>query len=87
MESSGQALRLRPDDAAAYDNICAAENAMGSYAAAAAACERALALQPDLTLARNNLAVALSKGRTLTSAQVFVVPVAKNHVSDPCAYE
>jgi len=68
VESSGQALRLRPDYAAAYDNICAAENAMGSYAAAAAACERALALQPDLTLASNNLAVALSKGRTLTSA-------------------
>lgn len=61
IESSRQALRLRPDYAEAHNNICAAENALGRHAAAAAACERALALKPDFALARNNLAVARSR--------------------------
>jgi tetratricopeptide (TPR) repeat protein len=64
IESSRQALRVRPDYAAAYNNICAAENARGAYIAAADACRRAVALQPDFTLARNNLAFAVSEGKS-----------------------
>jgi protein O-mannosyl-transferase len=59
--SSGEALKLRPDYAEAFNNICAAENALGRYAAGIAACERALALKPDFPRARNNLAYARSK--------------------------
>jgi protein O-mannosyl-transferase len=59
--SSSEALKLRPDYAEAFNNICAAENALGRYAAGIAACERALALKPDFPLARNNLAYARSK--------------------------
>lgn len=61
IRSSDHALQLRPAYAEAFNNICAAHNALGNYAAAADACERALALEPDYPLARNNLAVAKSK--------------------------
>jgi tetratricopeptide (TPR) repeat protein len=59
--SSREALQLRPEYAEAFNNICAAENAMGRFAEAIPACERALALKPDFALARNNLAYARSK--------------------------
>ncbi len=61
--SSREALKVRPDYAEAFNNICAAENAMRRFAEAIAACERALALKPDFPLARNNLAYARSKRR------------------------
>ena len=60
-DAARKALELRPDFAEAYNNVCAAENAMGRHAEAAAACERALAIKPDFPLARNNLQVALTK--------------------------
>jgi tetratricopeptide (TPR) repeat protein len=60
--ASGQhALQLRPAYAEAFNNICAANNALGRYAAAAEACERAIAIKPDYPLARNNLAIAKSR--------------------------
>ena len=58
IRSSEHALRLRPAYAEAYNNICAALNALGRYPSAADACEHALALNPDYPLARNNLAAA-----------------------------
>jgi tetratricopeptide (TPR) repeat protein len=60
IESSEKALGLRPDYAEAFNNICAADNALGRYADAVAACRRALAIKPDFELARNNLAAAQS---------------------------
>jgi hypothetical protein len=56
--SSREALKLRPDYAEAFNNICAAENQLGRYAEAITACERAIAIKPDFPLARNNLAYA-----------------------------
>jgi tetratricopeptide (TPR) repeat protein len=56
--SSQQALNLRPDYVDAFNNICAAANALGRYGEAVSACEQALAITPDYALARNNLAVA-----------------------------
>jgi Flp pilus assembly protein TadD len=61
IRSSEHALALRPAYAEAYNNICAALNALGKYASAADACEHALAVKPDYPLARHNL--ALAKGR------------------------
>ena len=61
IDTSRQAIRLRPDYAEAYNNVCAAQNALGRYADAAAACEAALALKPDFPLARNNLAAARAR--------------------------
>ena len=60
IKSSERALQLRPAYAEAFNSICAAHNALGNYAAAADACERALALAPNYVLARHNLAVARS---------------------------
>ena len=54
--SSREALKLRPDYAEAFNNICAAENQLGRYAEAITDCERAIAIKPDFPLARNNLA-------------------------------
>jgi tetratricopeptide (TPR) repeat protein len=56
--SSREALKLRPDYAEAFNNICAAENQLGRYVEAITNCERALAIKPDFPLARNNLAYA-----------------------------
>ncbi len=58
LASSHRALALRPDYAEAFNNVCAASNALGRYADAVAACEHALAINPDFALARNNLAIA-----------------------------
>ena len=52
LDSSLQALRLRPDYAEAFNNICAANNAMGRYAEAATARERALDLKANSPLAQ-----------------------------------
>ena len=53
-----RALQLRPDDAAAYNNICAAYNQLGQYQKAIIAGEQALHYQPDFQLASNNLQYA-----------------------------
>ena len=53
-----RALQLRPDDAAAYNNICAAYNQLGQYQKAVTAGEQALHYQPDFQLASNNLQYA-----------------------------
>ena len=53
-----RALQLRPDYAEAFNNQCAAYNALGRFAEAKSACERALKLKPDFQLARNNLSIA-----------------------------
>jgi tetratricopeptide (TPR) repeat protein len=61
IRSCEHALQLRPAYAEAFNNICAAENALGNWASAADACEHALAISPDDALARNNLAFAKAK--------------------------
>jgi len=47
-----------PDSADAYNNICAAHNALKQWDKAIAACTKAITLKPDYPLARNNLAWA-----------------------------
>jgi tetratricopeptide (TPR) repeat protein len=61
IRASEQALQLRPAYAEAFNNICAAENALGNWASAADACERALEIAPGYTLARHNLELAKAK--------------------------
>ena len=58
------ALKLRPNYAEAWNNICAAYNKLGRYDEAAAACEEALHYKPDLELARNNLHYAREMAKT-----------------------
>ncbi len=58
IKAAEQALKLKPDYAEAYNNICSAYNALKRYKEAAQACEKALEIQPGYQLARNNLNLA-----------------------------
>lgn len=55
------ALKLKPDYAAAYNNICTAYNKMGRYGEGIIACEKAIEFQPDFQLAKGNLNWAKQK--------------------------
>ena len=58
-----QSLALRPTYAEAYNNVAAANAAMGKWDDAIRAAQEALRLRPDMTLARNNLAWAEAEKR------------------------
>ena len=58
IKAAEQALQLKPDYAAAYNNICAAANELGLYDQAVIAGEQALCYQPNFSLAFNNLQYA-----------------------------
>ena len=53
--TSEKAIKLRPNDAAAYNNICASYNALKQYEKAKRACEKAIAINPSFELAKTNL--------------------------------
>ena len=53
-----QVLRIKPDNAEAYNTICAAYNQMRKWPDAIKACTKAIDLNPDYNLAKNNLAWA-----------------------------
>jgi tetratricopeptide (TPR) repeat protein len=55
INSAESALKLRPDYALAYNNICSAHNQLGEYDLAIKTCQKALEIDPDFTRARNNL--------------------------------
>jgi tetratricopeptide (TPR) repeat protein len=54
-------LELNPKSAVAYNNICSSYNAMKNWQAAAAACKKALEINPKFERARNNLKWTESK--------------------------
>jgi tetratricopeptide (TPR) repeat protein len=58
VNAAREAVRLRPDSDAAYNNICAAWNRLEAWDLAIEAGEAAVRLNPDNELARNNLAEA-----------------------------
>lgn len=58
IDACRKALKIKPDYAAAYNNICSAYNQMKEYEKAIQACNKALELQPDFELAKNNLNLA-----------------------------
>ncbi|MCK9613241.1 MAG: hypothetical protein PHR81_05190 [Bacteroidales bacterium] len=55
IDACNEALKLKPDYAEAYNNICSAYNAMKMWNKGIEACEQALKLNPNYELARNNL--------------------------------
>jgi Flp pilus assembly protein TadD len=63
VETCRLALREDPASALAYNNLCAAHNALEEWEKAREACEMALVLQPDFPRARNNLAQAMAGNR------------------------
>lgn len=58
IDASLQAIKINPAQAAAYNNVCAAYNELHEYAKGEAACEKALEIQPEFELAKNNLAIS-----------------------------
>lgn len=58
IDACEKALKLNPQYAFAYNNICSSWNALGEWDKAIEAGEKALAIDPNYTLAANNLALA-----------------------------
>lgn len=56
-----QAVQINPKAAIAYNNICATFNVLGRFADAIESCEKALKLEPNFQLAKNNLSFAKEK--------------------------
>ena len=61
IESCKEALKLNPNYALAYNNICSAYNELKMYDKAIEACNKAISIQPNYELAINNLKLAKSK--------------------------
>jgi tetratricopeptide (TPR) repeat protein len=57
--AANEILKLDPNNLAAYNNICAANNQLQNWDAAIAVGEEGLRINPDDQLLRNNLQVAL----------------------------
>ena len=64
-----RALQLDPAAAYALNNLCYTWTLDGQVRAAVAACQRAIAIQPDLQLARNNLGLAYAVGGSLDASE------------------
>jgi len=62
IEAAQEALKLQPNSAVAYNNICAASNRLQQWDKAIEACQKALAIDPNSALAKNNLAAAQAAG-------------------------
>jgi tetratricopeptide (TPR) repeat protein len=61
IDAAQKAIKLKPDFAEAYNNICSAYNAMNKFEEGAKACEAALKISPGFALAQGNLNFAKSK--------------------------
>ena len=64
-----RALQLDPTAAYALNNLCYTWTLEGQVRAAVAACQRAIAIQPDLQLARNNLGLAYAVGGSVEDSE------------------
>ncbi|KAF0246949.1 MAG: TPR domain protein [bacterium] len=61
IEAANEAIKLNPNYAEAYNNICTAYNGLKEWDKAIPACQQAVKLKPDFQLAKNNLAWALEE--------------------------
>ncbi len=61
IEAANEAIKLNPNYAEAYNNICTAYNGLKEWDKAIPACQQAIKLKPDFQLAKNNLAWALEE--------------------------
>jgi len=61
VEACKKAVKLKPDYALAYNNMCSAYNQLKMYDKAVEACNKAISITPDFELAKNNLKLAQSQ--------------------------
>jgi tetratricopeptide (TPR) repeat protein len=73
--ASQEALKLNPNFAEAYNNICSANNNLGNFDAAVVAGQKAIMLAPGLVVAKNNLNVALFRKMQTDS----LINIARTH--------
>ena len=66
LAAAGQSAKLKPDYAAAWNNMAAAYSAMSLWDPAIQAAEKAVQLDPNFQLAKNNLAWALAQKQKST---------------------
>jgi tetratricopeptide (TPR) repeat protein len=66
IQAATDAIKLKPDYAEAYNNICTAHNGLQEWDKAIVACEQAIKLKPDFQLAKNNLAWATGEKAKLS---------------------
>ncbi|UPT66819.1 MAG: tetratricopeptide repeat protein [Sphingobacteriales bacterium JAD_PAG50586_3] len=78
------ALKVKPDYAEAYNNICSAYNALGNYDKAMAACNMALKIAPGYTLAQGNLNYSLSQKKN--DADLAAKPTAEGYLTKGLNY-
>lgn len=56
-----KAIEINPNNASAYNNLCAAYNEIKEFEKAIAACNKAISINPDFGLAKNNLNWAIEQ--------------------------
>ncbi len=61
LAAARKATELDPQDANAFNNMCAAYNSLEMWDKAIDSCQKALAINPSFELAKNNLSWALKK--------------------------
>jgi tetratricopeptide (TPR) repeat protein len=68
IQAAREALKLRPDYPAAWNNIAAAYNSLGKWDDGIQAGQQAVRLDPNFQLAKNNLAWAIGEKRKAQAA-------------------
>lgn len=68
IEAAQEAIKLKPDYAEAWNNICSAHNKLGNFEEAEKACSKSLELKPGYELAKNNLLQVQQRKSALDNA-------------------
>lgn len=77
-----EAVKLKPDYADAYNNMCSAYAIIKEYDKAIEACNKAIKIRPDYQLAKNNLADATDKRDKIANLEkaVSTDPTPENYI-------
>lgn len=88
INAAKEALKLKPDFPAAYNNIGSAYNILKQYDKAIEACQKAIELDPNFQLAKNNLAVALNSRNQISQLEAIAntKPSAENFLNLSLTY-
>ena len=88
IEACNEALKINPNYAEAYNNICSAYNQLGKWDEAVNACEKSIQLKPSFELASNNLRAIKSRKLKVEKALQITKekPTAENFLNLSLAY-
>lgn len=88
VEACNEALKLKPDYAEAFNNICSAYNMLGRYDEAETACKKALQINPEFELAKGNLKAINDRKNKVTAALAIAKqnPTSDNYINLSLVY-